>query len=102
MNNVHFNTEPMDGALPSDSDGAKAKLICPMPIQKETPNGLVDTICNGDIAEHQAGLCRQVLHCLELGEVKCSLPFVHNYDLISLNLYVLILLAICHVLDDNQ
>lgn len=59
MHKVAFNTEPMDNV--QESEGAKAKLYCPMPIQKETPNGLVDTICNGDIANHQAGLCRYSL-----------------------------------------
>ncbi|CAH0557576.1 unnamed protein product [Brassicogethes aeneus] len=32
---------------------------CPIPLQKETPSGLVDTICNGDVEKAQAGLCRQ-------------------------------------------
>lgn len=61
MNKINFDTEPMDGVIPTDSDGAKAKILCPMPIQKETPNGMIDTVCNGDIADHQAGLCRYVL-----------------------------------------
>lgn len=34
------------------------RKLCPIPIQKETPNGLVDTVCNGDIEEKSAGLCK--------------------------------------------
>lgn len=58
MNNVPFSTNPIEGKTPSEWEGAIAKILCPMPIQKETPNGLVDTICNGDVVEQQAGLCR--------------------------------------------
>lgn len=58
MNNVPFSTNPIEGKTPSEWEGARAKILCPMPIQKETPNGLVDTICNGDVVEQQAGLCR--------------------------------------------
>lgn len=29
-----------------------------MPIQRETPTGLVDTVCNGDVDDNSAGLCR--------------------------------------------
>lgn len=59
MNKVDFNTKPLDGVIvPNEADGARAKLKCPMPIQKETPNGMIDTVCNGDIADQQAGLCR--------------------------------------------
>lgn len=70
MNKIPFNTEPPDGGLPSEADGARAKLLCPMPIQKETPNGLVDTVCNSDIGKHQAGLCRYL----------CDFNFV-SYDM---------------------
>lgn len=62
INDVDFNTDPFDGPQTADEneDGAKAraKNLCPMPIQKETPTGLVDTVCNGDVAQENAGLCR--------------------------------------------
>lgn len=60
MHKISFNTKPLDGGSTTDSDGAKAKLTCPMPVQKETPTGMIDTVCNGDTADHQAGLCRWV------------------------------------------
>lgn len=58
MNKIDFNITPIEGPRILDGDGAK--VTCPMPIQKETPAGLIDTVCNGDIADHQAGLCRLV------------------------------------------
>lgn len=63
MNKIKFNTEPLEGFRNGDEpleNGAKTKQLCPMPIQKETPTGLTDTVCNGDIVEKQAGLCRFV------------------------------------------
>ncbi|KAG5679700.1 hypothetical protein PVAND_009250 [Polypedilum vanderplanki] len=53
INNIPFDTEPSIAG-----DGAKAYTKCPMQLQKETPSGLVDTICNGDVADGHAGLCR--------------------------------------------
>lgn len=59
-----FKTAP-DDDLNEDSsgDGAKAILTmkCPVPIQKETPTGLVDTICKNDVPVDHAGMCRLVL-----------------------------------------
>lgn len=59
MHNVPFSTEPGEifpGLNTNDSNSARK--LCPIPIQKESPNGLVDTICKGDIEENSAGLCR--------------------------------------------
>lgn len=63
MNKIDFSTEPAEASKYKidNDDGAKSKALCPMPIQKETPTGLTDTVCNGDVAKHQAGLCRSVL-----------------------------------------
>lgn len=64
MHNVPFNTEPLDFGLNDNQDtddDTPQKQLCPMPIQKETPSGLIDTVCKGDIEENSAGLCRYVL-----------------------------------------
>lgn len=60
MHNVPYNTDPLDfGVQQIDSEeNTPLKKLCPMPIQKETPSGLIDTVCNGDIEENSAGLCR--------------------------------------------
>lgn len=60
MHNVQFNTEPLDfGVQPESSeDSAPHRKLCPMPIQRETPGGFIDTVCKGDIEENSAGLCR--------------------------------------------
>ena len=34
-------------------------LLCPIPLQRETPKGLVDTVCNNDVPQKHAGMCRQ-------------------------------------------
>lgn len=52
MHNIPFSTEP-----DATNEGTNSKL-CQVPIQKETPSGLVDTVCKGDIEENNAGLCR--------------------------------------------
>lgn len=57
-NNIPFDTEPMDGSVNDDQDGAKVEPKCPIPIQKETPTGLVDTICQTEVSDNHAGLCR--------------------------------------------
>lgn len=58
MHNVPYNIEP-DAMYGSNSDeGNTVRKLCSIPIQKETPSGLVDTVCNGDIEENSAGLCR--------------------------------------------
>lgn len=63
MNKIEYSVEPVESFKykTENEDGARSKALCPMPIQKETPTGLTDTVCNGDVEEHQAGLCRSVL-----------------------------------------
>ncbi|CAH1139000.1 unnamed protein product [Phyllotreta striolata] len=47
----------------NSEENASAPCKCPIPLQKETPNGFVDSICNSDALNSQAGLCR--LHYIE-------------------------------------
>ncbi|XP_037912727.1 E3 ubiquitin-protein ligase lubel isoform X2 [Hermetia illucens] len=58
MFNVSYDTEPRDALPITNSDGAKAVIKCPIPLQKEIPTGLVDTVCSGDVQDGHAGLCR--------------------------------------------
>lgn len=45
-------------AVESAENAANTK--CPVAIQKETPTGLVDTICEKDVEKDHAGMCRYV------------------------------------------
>lgn len=58
MHDIPFDTKP--GKVPGMSieDENLTRKLCPIPIQKETPSGLVDTLCKSDIEENSAGLCR--------------------------------------------
>ncbi|XP_063977299.1 E3 ubiquitin-protein ligase lubel isoform X3 [Diachasmimorpha longicaudata] len=47
-NNIEFDTDN-----PSNDQKCKVQL------QKETPTGVVDAVCNSDVVENHAGLCRQ-------------------------------------------
>lgn len=59
IHNVSYNTEPFDSFQSGYTvSGSLNRKLCPMPIQKETPAGLIDTVCNGDIEENHAGLCK--------------------------------------------
>ncbi|XP_055908754.1 E3 ubiquitin-protein ligase lubel isoform X5 [Eupeodes corollae] len=60
QNNVPFDVDPIvvEGAGGSKSSGGVSSK-CPIPLQKETPKGLVDTVCNTDVQKDHAGLCRQ-------------------------------------------
>lgn len=59
MHNVPFSTEPGEVFKGiSRENPYNYRNLCQIPIQKETPNGLVDTVCNGDIEEQCAGICR--------------------------------------------
>lgn len=59
MHNISFSTEPGEAIPVTNSNEENSiRKLCPIPIQKETPNGLVDTVCKGDIEENSAGLCR--------------------------------------------
>ncbi|KAL7738764.1 hypothetical protein ACLKA6_001167 [Drosophila palustris] len=56
---VHFDTEPSEMRdEPSSSARARALAKCPIPLQKETPQGLVDTVCSSDVPDKHAGMCR--------------------------------------------
>jgi len=53
INSIEFDT---DTALVGN--GAKASAKCPIQLQKETPSGLVDTVCSNEVPDGHAGLCR--------------------------------------------
>ncbi|XP_019698533.2 uncharacterized protein LOC105186622 isoform X8 [Harpegnathos saltator] len=42
-----------------DIEGPAGERKCKVQLQKETPTGVVDAVCNSDIVEGHAGLCRQ-------------------------------------------
>ncbi|KAF5269138.1 hypothetical protein FQR65_LT02438 [Abscondita terminalis] len=56
---IPFDTE----AAHEKEENAAAILKCLVPLQKETPAGLVDSMCNNEVTPGQAGLCR--IHYLE-------------------------------------
>ncbi|XP_050078923.1 E3 ubiquitin-protein ligase lubel [Anopheles maculipalpis] len=58
MNNVSFDTEPSEQMKQELTNGEGAIMKCPIPLQKETPAGLMDMICSADVPENHAGLCR--------------------------------------------
>ncbi|SPP85699.1 uncharacterized protein LOC117587520 isoform X2 [Drosophila guanche] len=56
---VTFDTEPVQVQDElSSSTTARAMARCPVPLQKETPQGLVDTVCNTEVPDKHAGMCR--------------------------------------------
>lgn len=57
MYEIPFETESLPGIAPIEP-GASAQPKCPIPLQKETPSGLEDTICNGEVKDGNAGLCK--------------------------------------------
>ncbi|XP_031617064.1 uncharacterized protein LOC116336963 isoform X2 [Contarinia nasturtii] len=86
MHNIPFSTEPGE-VIPGTNtkEESNFRKLCPIPIQKETPSGLVDTVCNGDIEENSAGLCRnhyvEHLCCLIREKMLDSLPILSTDDL---------------------
>ncbi|XP_058061611.1 E3 ubiquitin-protein ligase lubel [Anopheles bellator] len=58
MNNVSFDTEPSELMKQELINGQISALKCPIPLQKETPAGLMDLICSAEVPENHAGLCR--------------------------------------------
>ncbi|XP_032690922.1 uncharacterized protein LOC116853802 isoform X2 [Odontomachus brunneus] len=46
-----------------DTNGPAGERKCKVQLQKETPTGLVDAVCNSDVVEGHAGLCR--IHYIE-------------------------------------
>uniref|UniRef100_A0A182MZB1 Uncharacterized protein n=1 Tax=Anopheles dirus TaxID=7168 RepID=A0A182MZB1_9DIPT len=63
MNNVAFDTEPSELMKQELANGESSIMKCPIPLQKETPAGLMDMICSADVPDRHAGLCR--LHYIE-------------------------------------
>ncbi|XP_076270641.1 linear Ubiquitin E3 ligase isoform X1 [Rhynchophorus ferrugineus] len=53
-NKIKFDTE----IIPQE-ENASAVMKCVVPLQRETPTGLIDTVCNNEVVTGQAGLCRQ-------------------------------------------
>ncbi|XP_055592324.1 E3 ubiquitin-protein ligase lubel isoform X3 [Uranotaenia lowii] len=58
MHSVTFDTEPSEIFKRELLANEGSMMKCPIPLQKETPAGLMDTICNGEVPEGYAGLCR--------------------------------------------
>lgn len=58
MHNVTYDIEPSELMKREFLEGGGTSMKCPIPLQRETPAGLMDTICNGDVPEGYAGLCR--------------------------------------------
>jgi E3 ubiquitin-protein ligase RNF31 len=54
--NISFDTELPPNLKTQEKNGENLK--CLVQLQKETPAGLIDTVCNAETAEGQAGLCR--------------------------------------------
>ncbi|XP_029039956.2 E3 ubiquitin-protein ligase lubel isoform X4 [Osmia bicornis bicornis] len=52
-----------DNGIEYDTDGPAGERKCKVQLQKETPTGVVDAICNSDVVEGHAGLCR--IHYIE-------------------------------------
>lgn len=48
MNNVTYETEA------SENNTGR----CPIQLQRETPGGLVDTVCGSEVKAKNAGLCK--------------------------------------------
>lgn len=64
MHEIPFNVKAPEAVADTAADGgstsstAASSNKCPIPIQKETPAGLVDTICQNDVERDHAGMCR--------------------------------------------
>ncbi|KAL3282322.1 hypothetical protein HHI36_005509 [Cryptolaemus montrouzieri] len=77
---ITFNT-----ATPQREANASTALKCCIPLQRETPNGLIDTVCNNEVLTGQAGLCKQhyieYLCCLIRKNGIDTLPLLTAEDL---------------------
>ncbi|XP_036321321.1 E3 ubiquitin-protein ligase lubel [Rhagoletis pomonella] len=61
QNNVTYDEDPREqpNADSEEASTSSPKMArCPIALQKETPTGLVDTVCNGEVPNKHAGLCR--------------------------------------------
>ncbi|KAF5304457.1 hypothetical protein FQA39_LY09653 [Lamprigera yunnana] len=72
---IPFDTE----AAIENRENATVILKCLVPLQKETPGGIVDAMCNNEVTQGQAGLCR--MHYLEY---LSSLIRQHKIETISM------------------
>ncbi|XP_029170932.1 uncharacterized protein LOC114940417 isoform X2 [Nylanderia fulva] len=52
-----------ENGIDYDTEGPVGERKCKVQLQKETPTGVVDAICNSDVVEGHAGLCR--IHYIE-------------------------------------
>ncbi|XP_017793937.1 PREDICTED: uncharacterized protein LOC108575614 isoform X3 [Habropoda laboriosa] len=52
-----------DNGIEYDTQGLAGERKCKVQLQKETPTGVVDAVCNSDVVEGHAGLCR--IHYVE-------------------------------------
>ncbi|XP_066586351.1 microtubule-associated protein futsch [Prorops nasuta] len=48
-----------ENGIKFDTEGVAGERKCKVQLQKETPAGVVDAICNSDVVAGHAGLCRQ-------------------------------------------
>ncbi|XP_039308774.1 E3 ubiquitin-protein ligase lubel isoform X3 [Solenopsis invicta] len=48
-----------ESGIDYDTEGPIGERRCKVQLQKETPTGVVDAVCNSDVVEGHAGLCRQ-------------------------------------------
>ncbi|XP_067211070.1 E3 ubiquitin-protein ligase lubel isoform X8 [Linepithema humile] len=48
-----------ENGIDYDIEGPIGERKCKVQLQKETPTGVVDAVCNSDVVEGHAGLCRQ-------------------------------------------
>ena len=46
-NGIEYNTQ-----------GTNSEQKCKVQLQRETPTGVIDAVCNAEVVEGQAGLCR--------------------------------------------
>ncbi|CAL1675934.1 unnamed protein product [Lasius platythorax] len=48
-----------ENGIDYDTEGPVGERKCKVQLQKETPTGVLDAVCNSDVVEGHAGLCRQ-------------------------------------------
>lgn len=47
-----------EGMKPIENPDGTVSYKCPVQVQRETPSGLVDSLCKQTVEKGQAGLCR--------------------------------------------
>lgn len=57
---IDFLVDPPEGKNSQTNGNGLIKAKCPIQLQKETPQGLVDTTCQLPVEEGHAGLCRSM------------------------------------------